>query len=563
MTSRWLGIVGIVFCLQESFGYVPGGITGKYKSGLIDNVFFYEKWLSNTLCGYYGNDENVVRESLVPSAMVDLDGVLYTVDLYGMGSQGPNFIIKKYTSNSDGSSISSSSMHYYPWDTSNVGNTPYLDGYADDPDYFKDFFHNCLQPCIAQEMDTKRNFFAIFFRIPPPRYFGGSLAEGILYQDFSKEFTLSEIGKYHTDSESVYWFLRCRHRKQDPSYLYAMERGNYKAWRCGNCVHLDFLGNSAKDNSNVIWSHQYNGRWCDKTSLDTVREFDQFGVILCSRYIYDSGYIYSLIGKGYDVHLYQWIKDSGTPVKKLMACTGIMFLEDTRWGHSECAYDYDFFIETGENGEKILCFLSFGGGGSYSSNTKSYYWSSTYCNWNECNAALLVQSLTFPETGDFVEYTRLGGYGANSWTEGTGDWIQNVIYVTPYRRANGSYVDASDTSKSQEYRLYQNTHRMCKYISSEGNKYVIYCYCYPGKAKQLYLGYARCWINAQNKIMLGPKIEFRDSEEQWSNSFGDFTSCSRIISMDCRAGHLWITWMNEDNTRYYYFHILAKDLVGE
>jgi len=30
-----------------------------------------------------------------------------------------------------------------------------------------------------------------------------------------------------------------------------------------------------------------------------------------------------------------------------------------------------------------------------------------------------------------------------------------------------------------------------------------------------------------------------------------------------KNGHLWITWMNADNTKYYAFHILVKDLVGE
>ena len=64
--------------------------------------------------------------------------------------------------------------------------------------------------------------------------------------------------------------------------------------------------------------------------------------------------------------------------------------------------------------------------------------------------------------------------------------------------------------------------------------------------------------------MLGPKCEFRKTEDQWSESIANcFASCSRIISMDCCAGHLWITWMNEDNSVYKYFHILAKDLVWE
>ena len=38
---------------------------------------------------------------------------------------------------------------------------------------------------------------------------------------------------------------------------------------------------------------------------------------------------------------------------------------------------------------------------------------------------------------------------------------------------------------------------------------------------------------------------------------------ARIISMDIRKNHLWITWMNSDNTKYYYFHILMNNLIQE
>ena len=69
--------------------------------------------------------------------MVDVDGVLYTIDLYGMDStKGAKFVLKKYTSNSTGSSISSSSTYYYPWtkcgDTVNAGSTPNLHAYGYD-----------------------------------------------------------------------------------------------------------------------------------------------------------------------------------------------------------------------------------------------------------------------------------------------------------------------------------------------------------------------------------------------------------------------------------------------
>ena len=92
-----------------------------------------------------------------------------------------------------------------------------------------------------------------------------------------------------------------------------------------------------------------------------------------------------------------------------------------------------------------------------------------------------------------------------------------------------------------------------------------YCYCYPGKKKQLYLGYAPITIDANNKVHLMTKCEFKspDTSENWGDSFGEFTSCARIISMDCKKGHLWITWLNATDSSYKCFHMQAKDLVGE
>jgi len=501
--------------------------------------------------------------------MVDVDGTLYTIDLYGMDStKGAKFILKKYTSNSTGSSISSSSTYYYPWtkcgDTVNAGSTPNLHAYGYDDESageFKNKFHNCLQPCIAQELSpTKSEKLSVFFRTPPGRYYGlpNEISnEGILYQDFNKS-NLQEVSHvlYWTTDRSVYWYGCGRWRRPNDSWQYAMEKGNYKAWKYGDKIHFDFIAAADPNDqtsANFRVYNQYNHSWGSKSSLnlnEVCGGISNLGI--CERYILDNDCIYSIFHLGYTINLFRWNINSGTGLQKLYTLSGMIYLETTRWGHSMVPYDYDFFIETCADGTKILCRLIFGGGESYTCFTSSYNWSSTYCSWSVRNAALILQSLPL-----------LPGDQLGIETD-EGNWAQNVIYIAPYSRASGNYVDASNTSKGQEYRLYQNTHRMCQYISSTGNKYVIYCYCYPGKEPQLYLGYARYWINSDNKIMLGPKFEFRKSPDQWSESIADcFTSCSRIISMDCRAGHPWITWMNEDNSEYHYFHILAKDLVGE
>ena len=83
----------------------------------------------------------------------------------------------------------------------------------------------------------------------------------------------------------------------------------------------------------------------------------------------------------------------------------------------------------------------------------------------------------------------------------------------------------------------------------------------------MYLGYAPIYVK-DGKVHLLTKCEFRASEEPWSDSFGDFRYCTRIVSLDCKNGHVWITWVDDccwfgDACQYNYFHILAKDLVGE
>ena len=189
---------------------------------------------------------------------------------------------------------------------------------------------------------------------------------------------------------------------------------------------------------------------------------------------------------------------------------------------------------------------------SYATLKTDCNWSITYCNWTPKKVSLVLRSCPLTSGTD--------NQGFDISTAGP----ENMIYVaTDVNFAAGDACSLENTSKSDLYRLYLNTHRICTDIADPDCKYIFYCYCYPGKTKQLYLGYARYSFDSEDRIVLGPKCEFRASDSQWSDSFGNFTSCSRIFSMDCKNGHLWITWMNADNTKYYAFHILVKDLVGE
>ena len=95
---------------------------------------------------------------------------------------------------------------------------------------------------------------------------------------------------------------------------------------------------------------------------------------------------------------------------------------------------------------------------------------------------------------------------------------------------------------------------------------IIYAYCYPGKTgkgNHLYIGYAPYVITSNVQLRLLTKTEFKDAD---GNSF--ITDCSRIISLDCKNGHVWLTYMAKndsgvENACYKYFYIKASDLVGE
>ena len=204
-------------------------------------------------------------------------------------------------------------------------------------------------------------------------------------------------------------------------------------------------------------------------------------------------------------------------------------------------FPFSFCIHP-NNGNPILCFLTY----AYKMNWNS----KQIVNWSDSKLACSLYSKPVANS--------------NATT-----YPQNTIYVTDATSENSdsthssvsAYADYTNNIRASDFRrLYLNTQNVVHYVASSGRNYIIYAYCYPGKATRLYLGYACCDVVSNKYVRLRPKYEFRDKDD---NTFGNFTDCSRIVSMDLKNGHLWITFMNGDSTRYYYFHILAKDLVGE
>ena len=248
-------------------------------------------------------------------------------------------------------------------------------------------------------------------------------------------------------------------------------------------------------------------------------------------------------------------------------------IETTSTNSSIAPYNYDFCLldsdgtpcsaSSLDDGYKILCIFGFRG---YTEAVR--YWTNTYANWDCGQVVAVLSSLyidTEQERGDIGNTTR--------------SYAQNTVYVTDHLRGKGEYVDMANTTKTDEYRLYLNTHKMVPYTSpTTGKHYMIFAYCYPGKKQHLYLGYAQYMIDANHEMRVLTQTVFKAAGNNgWGDSFGAFTNCTRIISMDLRNGHLWITFMKETGTdatdkdregkeaaaHFSYFHILASDLIQE
>lgn len=318
-----------------------------------------------------------------------------------------------------------------------------------------------------------------------------------------------------------------------------------------------------------MWFYHFSGEsggkdlHCIKTTTTLVKGGDGLvasgtgaasdDIRIANRFIKHDGYIYFLTwGWGYWLNLVMQNLD-GQHIKAVFA-PGIY--TENKGCVEPSHYDYDFSIVKNPNtGKLVLAILSFGGnnGESWVTLKSAYNLVKDYYSWKPEKISLVLRS--YPLSA-----------GTTSCDIQTDVWCtppENAIYTTELNFASEEACDMADTSKSDLYRLYLNTHRVCTDITNPDSRYIFYCYCYPGKIKQLYFGYAPYSFDSNDRIVLGSKREFRASSEQWSNSFEGFTSCSRIVSMDCKNGHLWITWMNGDNTKYHAFHILVKDLVGE
>ena len=585
--------------------YAPTILSGKYQTDIIDWNFYYSSngagggWLP-TLVDLYGGRSNEkailgYRRGIVPSATVDSLGDLYTISLVDFGTNGPKFKLAQFHYDESTSTITTKNTTLEPWTKAPYGswtlgvNPTYSRGACDET-WFKWNFHNCLSPCLYQVATGWDSCLRIFVYCPTSALFASkenSFEGGVSLRVVKSNFSLI---CYSEGNTLLSWDRAISRRYGHSEYAFSNCWGNYQGlvfeFPNDNSadIYLFFLnlpGDSQFGSCSVNYLKRYSWGWTDhgsgKPAWGTLPGPDT-GAFICPRFIRAGSYVYCASS-----HSGYWMDfgrmDSAGNSVSLGSHISDIYLETTQQGDSKSAYNFDFCVlnkdgtpctkdspdDTTEDTRKILCVFSFAGGGNHTGMTSVFNWTSTYINWTYNLECGIISSVLLPANGGSINAT----YNA---------WAQNAIYVTGRTRCTNDCVSITNTSKSDLYRLYLNSHKMVPYTSPSGKHYLIFAYCYPGKKQHLYLGYAQYYIDSDYRVRLLSKTIFKQYQDDgWGDSFGSFTDCTRIISMDLRAGHLWITFVKDSgidpsgrntdqrkqDAHFNYFHILVKDLIQE
>ena len=580
-------LVGIQFAgLQSCLGeYTPSSLKDKKITWAYLSYFGFwpsSSWTKTTMVENYGS-EALVYQSVVPSTMLDSKGFFYTLFYTDFNTKGISFCLFKY--NQQGQLVDKN-LYFYPWymvnSTINCSGEPDLSKINGDQFMFKNYIHNAFQPCIAQEVGKYSDFLYVFCYVPPTRYMNPSNStddEGILMLKIKKESMSIDSQVFYSghDQDNHFSFHHQRPRRDRDNHTFGPEFGNYQAWvdtddSGTDHVHLNWIAlETANDFFTARVYQMYDG---NVTNEDWSRRgLHACGRNLTSRAIKHNNYTYVA-----NFGLYGMLSLSKYSSDSLKFYAGLSWISGSTFGYIDHqsneinAYtnrDYDFCIVDNVNEDSpIFCVLGLRPTSETDnskiglSGTNNEHWKQNYFK-DPSKIVLILSSYAWDGSTNVC----VGENKVNVIED-----PQNIIYSTGKTTAESCTVDCgcytNDKGDYEENQLFKNTHKLVAYTSESGTKYIIYCYCYPGKSKQLFLGYAP-YIISNNKVQLLTKTEFKSPPSDTSDaylmgeSFGDFTSCSRIISMDLKNGQLWITWMDADGAKYYAFCIAAKDLVGE
>lgn len=584
MQLRKLSLFNVLWFLnlliaQNVMAYTPESISGKYKTDMIDSGDFYYSYWMPTMKDFYGSD-SAVRESFAPSAMVDSNGDLYAISLWGFSSSnGPCFAIHKYVNGSF-----SKRIFFNPWTEIDQDVKPQC---TKDPAfnhssfsgiyvtedtekiYFKDYIHNAFLPCLAQEVDGGSNYLYGFIYIPTTRLMGIQVdktqysgaenggTEGVLFFKISKDLSEMKTNYIPQTTCRAFQYNYLRLYSVNWSYKLQPQFGNFTAYYYGNKLYLYNLCNinNIGATSHYTYHSIFNTNGSYSSSEINTTNGAQYNISANPKFIKIGNYVYSMeMRDGYTPFLNMQSIDNGS-VNLKSKCYKFLYLETHSQGHSSSLYHFDYHVFDAGDNKRVWCVLGFQSSNTYSDLRADGGWAANYLYSNNNSSVSKKISLVL---WSLPLSSGVGQENFGSYTGNATECAQNIIYSTNVDSWTATPV--TDTSSNDSKRLYLNTQKMCVY-NKDSKNYIIYAYCCPGKSGKgdhLYIGYAPYVITSDARLRLLTKVEFKDTDD---NSF--ITDCSRIISLDCKNGHVWLTYMNKENTNYKYFYIKASDLIGE
>jgi hypothetical protein len=514
--------------------YTPP-FSGKYVQGSC--LYPYEKrgaWY-NALKSLWGSDDAVLG-SMHPGFLVDTSGTLYyiTPDAGGWFGGKSYYFVKVSTSGN---------LTHVRYDfDSMIGYPGKWDGDAspkETTNFNKAWI--ALTPCIANEVNGTGNFFNVLIYQIPSRWWWTSgdaqVGEGFFWFKVNKSDLTINNSYYYSYGDGK------AHKAHG-----GLSRRGISTNQIG-CVAL------YNENSNKIgvwWLNSISPYWSSVENqmylcadVYNVSNGSVLSGIRCSgsscydhaynlepRVFMNGDYVYLLtMRNGYHPFISKIDPGSGNVSTSYSASWG-KCLHGSSENATECCYHSDMAMVRASDGTHVFVVLMYSAGSRCNSMNDTSAgpnrWNSNYTPWSDSNIVLHVQSST----------------NGSNWASGP----ENIIYHTSVSTGNASV--ATTTSSAT---LYKSTHKLVVY-----SNYIIYAYCYPGKTQQLILGVARYNVDTNHNVHLSTKVDFKDAN---GTSFGNLTDCSRILFMDVKGNHLWLTWMSADNTTIYHFHVNPQDLI--
>jgi hypothetical protein len=474
-------------------------------------------------------------ESWYPGTLVDSMGDLYAIRNDTGGWGGPGWYINRISSNSS-NGISSS------WDGFGIdaidsryrqSNYFSLSGDSAETTLFKNQSWHILQPCIAQEVNGTTDYLYIFVFAPPSRWTGSSNdCEGIGWAKILKS-KLNRTGG-HIISTKLF-----PGRANGTDVYPDMKTNVFRALDSNyNLNSFTAIHDVGAGRTTLYWSTASDGWKLNRLHLNDaggdVHSGVNHSITNCTigtshvkwRILKGNNVYYFLGGNAIDPRLFKATALQTGDVLKgdtiEMSSLPLTWHSLVEPGYATKDYYSDLGIVKASDGTEIPVML-YMAKGSYLTALDSR-WNTNYVTWNLNYIVLGLAS-------------RVG----STWKSPP----ENCLAMFPVTTATVGEATSAST-------LYKNTHMFV--VCGE---YIIYAYCYPGGGKGLVLGVAHYALDSNKYVHLLTKREFVDSS---GNSFGNLTECTRIISMDAKNGHLWITFVKGTST-WCHFHAFVDDII--